>query len=88
MELPIARRCSRAATARRVALNLPTDSEGTATQSVAAYYLLVASELAIEQQAKARRFDRPVPRRSLVERIGSTLETLVRFGRPGTTQPI
>jgi hypothetical protein len=57
-------------------------------QSVAAYYVLVATDLANEQRADARRLATPAPRRSRIERLTTVLETLFRFGSPTVSQPI
>jgi hypothetical protein len=52
----------------------------------AAYYLMIANER--EHELRRPRFDTIVRRTSLLSRISSALETLVRLGRPATTQPI
>ncbi|HEX2755525.1 MAG TPA: hypothetical protein VHM48_08680 [Candidatus Limnocylindrales bacterium] len=41
-----------------------------------------------EREIRRPRYDSIVPRTSLAERIASALETMVRLGRPATTQPI
>jgi len=52
---------------------------------IAAYYVMVASE---HEREMRPRHESLVPRPSLAIRIVSALETLVRLGRPATTQPI
>jgi hypothetical protein len=56
-------------------------------QSVAAYYVLVATDLLADQRAANRRFDVPAPRRSLVARLGLALECLTRRGGRSAAQP-
>jgi hypothetical protein len=41
-----------------------------------------------EREMRRPRYDSIVPRPSLATRIVGALETLVRLGRPATTQPI
>jgi hypothetical protein len=52
---------------------------------IAAYYVMVASD---HEREMRPRYESIVPRPSLASRIVSALETLVRLGRPATTQPI
>lgn len=53
---------------------------------IAAYYVMIVADR--DFSARTPRYDAIVPRRSLLERITEALETLVRLGRPATTQPI
>jgi hypothetical protein len=59
--------------------------EPPAMQSIAAYYVVVATET-----INARTYPLQVvaPRPSLIARVSAALEMLFRFGRPATTQPI
>jgi hypothetical protein len=59
--------------------------DSTAMTPIAAYYVMVASE---HEREMRPRHESIVPRPSLASRIVSALETLVRLGRPATTQPI
>jgi hypothetical protein len=52
---------------------------------LAAYYVMIATE---HENERRPRYESIVPRPSLAARIVSALETLVRLGRPATTQPI
>jgi hypothetical protein len=52
---------------------------------IAAYYVMVATD---HEREMRPRFESIGPRPSLASRIVSALETLVRLGRPATTQPI
>ena len=53
---------------------------------IAAYYVMVVTDH--ENRIRKPRYESVVPRTSLIERIAVALETLVRLGRPSTTQPI
>ena len=53
---------------------------------IAAYYVMVATDH--DRNSHRSEFRAAAPRRSLAERIGAALETLVRLGRPAVTQPI
>jgi hypothetical protein len=53
---------------------------------IAAYYVMVVSDH--EREMRHPRYDSIAPRPSLASRIVTALETLVRLGRPATTQPI
>jgi hypothetical protein len=55
---------------------------------IAAYYVMVITDLEREARASHERYAVIVPKRSLLERIVAGLENLVGFGRPATTQPI
>jgi hypothetical protein len=52
---------------------------------IAAYYVMVLADH--DRETRHPRHDSIVPRPSLASRIVSALETLVRLGRPATTQP-
>jgi hypothetical protein len=58
----------------------------TAMTPIAAYYVMVISDH--ERETRRPRYDSIVPRPSLASRIVAALETMVRLGRPATTQPI
>ena len=53
---------------------------------IAAYYVLVMTDN--ERDMRRPRYGSTVPETSLVDRIVSALESLVRLGRPATTQPV
>lgn len=53
---------------------------------IAAYYVMVLADH--ERETRRPRDESIVPRPSLASRVVSALETLVRLGRPSTTQPI
>jgi hypothetical protein len=53
---------------------------------IAAYYVMVASDH--EREMRPVRSETVVAQPSLTSRIVTALETLVRLGRPATTQPI
>ena len=55
---------------------------------IAAYYVMVLSDLEREARDARSRYEVIVPKRSLLARIVDALETLVGFGRPATTQPV
>jgi hypothetical protein len=55
---------------------------------IAAYYVMVITDLEREARAAHDRYAVIVPKRSILERIAAALESLVGFGRPTTTQPI
>ena len=55
---------------------------------IAAYYVMIMADREATANARKRRYDAIVPRRSLLERIADALESLVSLGRPTTTQPI
>jgi hypothetical protein len=52
---------------------------------LAAYFVMTAIE---HENDRRPRYESIAPRPSLAARIVSALETLVRLGRPATTQPI
>jgi hypothetical protein len=52
---------------------------------IAAYYVMVATDLANEKRLP--RHDSVAPKPSLAARIVAALEALVSLGRPATTQP-
>jgi hypothetical protein len=52
---------------------------------LAAYYVMTAIE---HENARRPRHESSVPRPSVAALIVAALETLVRLGRPATTQPI
>jgi hypothetical protein len=60
--------------------------DSTAMTPIAAYYVMVATDH--EREMRRSRFESIVPRPSLASRIVNALESLVRLGRPATTQPI
>jgi hypothetical protein len=62
----------------------PKDS--TAMTPIAAYYVMVSTDY--EREMRQPRFEKVVARPSRSSRIVTALETLVRLGRPATTQPI
>ena len=53
---------------------------------IAAYYVMVITDL--DRQSRDHELAVRAPRPSLAARISAALETLVRLGRPATTQPI
>ena len=53
---------------------------------IAAYYVMVATDH--EREMRPARYEPIAPRPSLANRIVTALETMVRLGRPATTQPI
>ena len=53
---------------------------------IAAYYVMVATDH--EREMRQPSSERVVARPSRASRILTALETLVRLGRPATTQPI
>jgi len=53
---------------------------------IAAYYVLVMTDN--ERELRRPRYDSTVPGTSIVSRIVTALEALVRLGRPATTQPV
>lgn len=55
--------------------------EVTQMQSIAAYYLIVANDLARDESARARRYDSIVPKRSILGRVADALTYLVRPAR-------
>ena len=55
---------------------------------IAAYYVMVITDLEREARAEHDRYAVIVPKRSILERVVAALESLVGFGRPATTQPI
>jgi hypothetical protein len=57
----------------------------TAMNPLAAYFVMTAIE---HENERRPRYESIVPRPSLAARIVAALETLVRLGRPATTQPI
>jgi hypothetical protein len=59
--------------------------DSTAMTPIAAYYVLVMTDN--ERQMRRARHDSTVPGASLASRIVAALESLVRLGRPATTQP-
>jgi len=54
---------------------------------IAAYHVMLFTEIEREESARKRRFDSPEPKVSRIEKIAVALETLVRLGRPATTLP-
>jgi hypothetical protein len=52
---------------------------------LAAYYVMIMTER--EHELRQPHYESIVPRTSLTSRIAHALETLVRLGRPATTQP-
>ncbi|MEA2549608.1 MAG: hypothetical protein QOE42_2206 [Chloroflexota bacterium] len=65
---------------------LPCPPEGLIAMSpLAAYYVMIATD---HENGRRPRPESIVPRPSLAVRIVNTLETMVRLGRPATTQPI
>jgi hypothetical protein len=52
---------------------------------IAAYYVMVVSDH--EREMRRPRYVSVVARPSVATRIVSVLETLIRLGRPATTQP-
>ena len=54
---------------------------------VAAYYVLIVTDQTRTAE-RTQRYDSPVPRKSVIERVAYALEMLVSMGRPATTQPI
>ena len=52
---------------------------------LAAYYVLIATD---HERQRRPRHDAVQPRPTRASRIVTALETLVRLGRPATTQPI
>ena len=52
---------------------------------LAAYYVMIMTER--ERELSRPRYESIVPRTSLASRIANALESLVRHGRPATTQP-
>jgi hypothetical protein len=67
-------------------LNLPPRRGLPAMTPIAAYYVMINTDL--ERESKKQHYAVVVPRESLLARIVNALETLVRLGRPATTQPI
>ena len=55
---------------------------------IAAYYVMVITDLEREARASHDRYAVIAPKRSLIARIVEGLESLVGLGRPATTQPI
>jgi hypothetical protein len=53
---------------------------------IAAYYVMVATERNVAADEPRHQF--AVPRRSLLERVSSALESLFSLGRPTSAQPI
>jgi hypothetical protein len=53
---------------------------------LAAYYVMIMTDR--ERELRRPHHETIVPRTSLASRISHALETLVRLGRPTTTQPI
>jgi hypothetical protein len=53
---------------------------------IAAYYVMVVTDH--EREMRPARHESIAPRPSLASRIVTALETMVRLGRPATTQPI
>ena len=60
--------------------------DSTAMTPIAAYYVMVATDH--EREMRQPRLESVVARPSRPSRIVAALETLVRLGRPATTQPI
>ena len=60
--------------------------DSTAMTPIAAYYVLVMTDN--ERELRRPRYDSTVPGTSIVSRIVTALEALVRLGRPATTQPV
>jgi hypothetical protein len=58
----------------------------TAMTPIAAYYVMVATDH--EREMRQERVETIVARPSLASRVVTALETLVRLGRPATTQPV
>ncbi len=54
-------------------------------QSIAAYYLLIANDMA--RAERRPRYAVPVPRRTFAGRISTALAGLVRHDRRGAAQP-
>jgi hypothetical protein len=52
---------------------------------LATYFVMTATQ---HENERRPRYESIVPRPSLATRIVGALETLVRLGRPATTQPI
>jgi hypothetical protein len=59
--------------------------DSTAMTPIAAYYVLVMTDN--EREMRRTRHDSTVPGASRASRIVAALESLVRLGRPATTQP-
>jgi hypothetical protein len=53
---------------------------------IAAYYVMVAIDH--EREMRPRHHETIAPRPSLASRVVAALETLIRLGRPASTQPI
>jgi hypothetical protein len=53
---------------------------------IAAYYVMVATDH--EREMRPRHHETIAPRPSLASRVVAALETLIRLGRPASTQPI
>jgi hypothetical protein len=53
---------------------------------IAAYYVMINTDL--ERERRSQPLVAPAPKPSRMARIATALETLVRLGRPATTQPI
>jgi hypothetical protein len=53
---------------------------------IAAYYVMVLTDH--ERESAKTTFRTAVPKASRAERIARSLETLIRLGRPATTQPV
>jgi hypothetical protein len=53
---------------------------------IAAYYVMIATERDLSERKP--RHQVAAPRRSLVTRVASALESLFSLGRPTTAQPI
>jgi hypothetical protein len=60
--------------------------DSTAMTPIAAYYVLVMTDH--EHEIRRPRSDSTVSGASLASRIVAALESLLRLGRPATTQPI
>ena len=56
-------------------------------QSAAAYYVLVATDLANDHRAASRWYAVAVPRRSFVDRVGTFLDGIFRTRR-AAAQPV
>jgi len=53
---------------------------------LAAYYVMIMTDRV--RELSRPRYESIVPRTSRLNRIAGALETLVRLGRPATTQPV
>jgi hypothetical protein len=65
----------------------PPPEDHSVMNPIAAYHVMLFTEIERETSARKRQYDAAAPKMSRIEKVAQALETLVRLGRPATTQP-